>query len=640
MKQRILMMLVLAAFVSSVAAFGQLTSREDAIWARMTSSTITLDGKLSEAAWASAESCRVQLGVSSGRPGTGWVHENGVTPATDPIDATIKFLVKGDSLYIAMVMKDKSVGAGLWAHNDALLMNLRYPNPTGVAGSPTRDWNTQQNYECYYGWVSEGWADTNTAVVGALPAFLGWAGSAYVYPRPDTLKAIWDAATVVHGTSNDDATADTNWTVELCFNLTNWGYKVQQAGGDIIMWNVDIWDNDYQWPLDTLTQSSNRAWLQGPWGNASAYGHMRIFARNDVTTSSGPVPAVSEDFSVPTAGAFASPTIDGKLSERVWTSAPSLQVKYGSAAIRSAYPQSLKYRSGQSQFTVNGATNPVLDPSLASVKYFVKNDTLFLGFDVADKFVQSVDDAGRYDGFNVIFNDRVALDPGDHNAIRRNLSFRVDSAGATKRMADLVIGTGSWDSLGANVRVKIALKGGTTVDTVGASPDSGYSAEMAIDLTKLGYSHGLNDGQAFFSIIFWDGDSFSGGSYGTKTWLGRPGDWDDGPALFYINQASVLAVDGAREGVVPAEFALLGNYPNPFNPSTNIKFVVPQQSEIALDVYDVIGRLVASKSLGVRQAGDHTVSFDASGLASGTYIYRLKMAATGATLIGKMMLLK
>jgi hypothetical protein len=91
---------------------------------------------------------------------------------------------------------------------------------------------------------------------------------------------------------------------------------------------------------------------------------------------------------------------------------------------------------------------------------------------------------------------------------------------------------------------------------------------------------------------------------------------------------------------VAKQFVLLGNYPNPFNPSTTIRFVMPQMSEVTLEVFDILGQLVTSQSLGVRQPGEHSVPFNAGNLASGVYNYRLRLAATQSTVVGKMMLLK
>jgi hypothetical protein len=190
------------------------------------------------------------------------------------------------------------------------------------------------------------------------------------------------------------------------------------------------------------------------------------------------------------------------------------------------------------------------------------------------------------------------------------------------------------------VQVALALKGGTTVDTLGTQADSGYTAEMKISLRSFGYPAGRGDGVVFLSVTEFDGDSYSGGSYGTRTWFMRENDGDDGAAWLYMDPNAVVTSVAAKGSELPTEFALLGNYPNPFNPTTNIKFQVANAGEITLDVYDVLGRLVSSHSLGIRSPGQHIVPFDAANLASGTYFYRLKMVPTGAILTGKMMLLK
>lgn len=93
-----------------------------------------------------------------------------------------------------------------------------------------------------------------------------------------------------------------------------------------------------------------------------------------------------------------------------------------------------------------------------------------------------------------------------------------------------------------------------------------------------------------------------------------------------------------EQSVLPQQLALNQNYPNPFNPSTRISFELPQQSEVQLVVYDMVGRQVATLLNGTVQAGVHNVNFDASGLSSGVYIYRLQ--AGGATLTRKLTLVR
>ncbi len=89
---------------------------------------------------------------------------------------------------------------------------------------------------------------------------------------------------------------------------------------------------------------------------------------------------------------------------------------------------------------------------------------------------------------------------------------------------------------------------------------------------------------------------------------------------------------------VPSEFALISAHPNPFNPTTTIGYALPEAARVTLSVYDVNGRLVARLVDGWRDAGVHEAVFDASGLASGMYLYCL--SAGDFTAVQKMILIK
>ncbi len=81
----------------------------------------------------------------------------------------------------------------------------------------------------------------------------------------------------------------------------------------------------------------------------------------------------------------------------------------------------------------------------------------------------------------------------------------------------------------------------------------------------------------------------------------------------------------------PSAFGLFQNYPNPFNPTTSIRFQVAEAADVNLAVYDHLGREVAVLIDGRMDAGDYDARFDASGLASGVYLYRLKAGAYAET---------
>jgi len=91
----------------------------------------------------------------------------------------------------------------------------------------------------------------------------------------------------------------------------------------------------------------------------------------------------------------------------------------------------------------------------------------------------------------------------------------------------------------------------------------------------------------------------------------------------------------AREAEVPR---LQGNYPEPFNPVTTIRYALPEAAHVRLEVFDLTGRRVALLADGERPAGQYAARFDASRLASGVYLYRLRAGATVQT--RTMMLLK
>jgi len=96
----------------------------------------------------------------------------------------------------------------------------------------------------------------------------------------------------------------------------------------------------------------------------------------------------------------------------------------------------------------------------------------------------------------------------------------------------------------------------------------------------------------------------------------------------------VTSIDEDDVHSSPKNFILQQNYPNPFNPSTTIEFALPQSAFVTLKVYNLLGEEVATLVAEKRAAGVHRFNWDAKGLASGVYLYRLE-AGDPSTISGQ-----
>ncbi len=108
------------------------------------------------------------------------------------------------------------------------------------------------------------------------------------------------------------------------------------------------------------------------------------------------------------------------------------------------------------------------------------------------------------------------------------------------------------------------------------------------------------------------------------------------PTIRLFGSTTNAAVN--EDEVVPVEFSLGEAYPNPFNPTTTIPFSLPSAQKVMLTVHDLSGRLVSTITSGQFEAGSHTIVYDASELATGTYLYQLEAGSFKA--VSKMVLVK
>ncbi|MGA9408534.1 MAG: aryl-sulfate sulfotransferase, partial [Bacteroidota bacterium] len=105
-----------------------------------------------------------------------------------------------------------------------------------------------------------------------------------------------------------------------------------------------------------------------------------------------------------------------------------------------------------------------------------------------------------------------------------------------------------------------------------------------------------------------------------------------------VSEATTGVVVKGGSASTPGVITLNENYPNPFNPSTTIRYTLPLSGKVAMHVYNILGQSVATLVEGNQSAGTHAVLFNGSDLPSGVYLYRIESGSFSA--VKKMVLLK
>jgi hypothetical protein len=172
--------------------------------------------------------------------------------------------------------------------------------------------------------------------------------------------------------------------------------------------------------------------------------------------------------------------------------------------------------------------------------------------------------------------------------------------------SDVIIGA-YWNNAGGfNAGRAYLYFGGTRMDNIA---DVIFTGEASSDLLGLSVSSAGDVNYDGFSdvIIGACGNSAVG--------------FEMGRAYVYAGSARTVVEDKKNE--MPGGYHLFQNFPNPFNPTTSIRFSLPQREHVTLKIFDLLGKEVATLVEGDLDPGEHAVVFDGNGLSSGVYLYLL-----------------
>jgi len=504
---------------------------------------------------------------------------------SDTSSAQVFFIHYGTDLYIGVNSTDSSVCKrwGAW-EGDGLFIKVK-PKTGG---------------DIEYKLMFNGDVDTSHAIMevsGNAPAG-SYEGASYL--QPGTI-------------ANNNSAPDKGYQLEMLIRLDKLGYTVN----DTIPIAVTVMDPDYYTRANdegnspTLVQFY-KSWWGSEWGGA--YGKL-ILGDKPVATAN------------PTTSTI---TLDGKLDEAFWGTAPSIVIG----------PESKDATNWWYMQWADSLAN-YGDRSQTMVKFIHKGTDLYIGFTSNDSSVTNWSTGWEADGMFIWMRDKLTI-PGPTNRQEIKLMFFGDSVGGPAVFeVNNNVPTGGAEGIAYNFP-------GTVPRTETNGKDKGYSGEVVIHADKWGYVVGDT---VRIGIIMWDPDYSSRDVTDShrpiyaKSWWGS--EWADVVFdKYYMYRGIYLsptAVGVEEKETVPASYSLRQNYPNPFNPSTVITYAMQERQHVTLTVYNLLGEEIATLVSGVQNAGVHSLEWNgrtSEGHALTSGIYFVRIQAGSFSDVRKMMLLK
>ncbi len=547
---------------------------------------ITVDGVLDETDWARRYDMLVFR--DNFKPGdveydvTGNVLVHGTY--TDTTTTYVRILHYGLDLYISLQSDDESVGKfGTSWEGDGLFMKI-----ADASG-------TQVEYKLYFNL-----GGTDPDIAFEQPGLYPGSGAGAAWKHPSTI-------------ANDTTAADSGYTAEMVIHLDQLGYTSADTDIPVL---INIFDPDgYTDNMDPYGTKGAyyKSWWGSEWGPDT-----RILRLAD--------PALKTAYKTTEAI-----TLDGQLNEGFWTGAESVTVGKGSSTSTGGYY--MQWGNENNEYT---------DQSMANVKFMHNGTDLYVGFESNDSSVCEWSPGWEADGLFLWMTFKDVI-PGSGDRMEVKLMYFGNTVGSSAEF-QLSASVPTGGAEGASFEPE-----GTMTHTESNGPDHGYSGEVVVHTDLFGYSEGDT---VKLSVVMWDLDYSSADVFSqdlsdyAPNWWGAQ--WVD-PTFekYFMYRDVVLSPQASGINDKPAaminSFSLEQNYPNPFNPATHIRYNLPVSTTLSVEIYNILGKKVATLFEGKQNAGAHTLIWNGtdnagSRVASGVYFY--KMSSPEFTRIKKMMLLK
>jgi len=548
---------------------------------------LVIDGVLDEIDWKR----RYDYLVFNAKKVTGDVEyapTGGVQVTGDYIDTTttyVKFMHDGLDLYISLDSDDKSVGKfGTSWEGDGLFMKIKDANGIAV------------EYKLYFNL-----SGTDPDIAFEVPG---------LYPNSGSGAATKRAGTVV----NDTTQIDAGYTAEMVIHLDELGYTDPYAEIEVM---INIFDPDNYCGTDEPYKTTGvyyKQWWGSEWGS-----EFRTLKLADPPLRT----AYATDTDI---------TLDGQLNEDFWENAEYVVIGVDAGLSTGGYYM-------QWGDTLNNYT----DRSDAIVKFMHKGTDLYIGVESNDASVCKWSPGWEADGLFIFMTNYGSIPAaGERMEIKAMYFTGTEGDGISFELSGTVP-TGAAE--GASYEPT-----GTVTHTETNGADAGYSLEVVIHTADFDYMIGDT---VMLSACIWDMDYAStdafteGVSDYAPNWWGSQ--WaDPNFEKYFMYRGVVLSTKtgtaiGDENLPVVADFKLYPNVPNPFNPSTTISFQIPQNSQVRLDIYNVLGQHVNTLVNTRMNQGYHSVVWngmtkDGQSAPSGIYFY--KLSADQMTKVSKMVLSK